>query len=429
MTVPKLRFKEFDGGWTKSTIQFFMDNNFILDQMDGNHGELYPKSEEFSATGVPYISATDFSFGDVNFATCKRLPIERAKLFKKGIAKNGDVLFAHNATVGPVAILKTDLDFVILSTTATYYRCEATYLNNHYLKNYFESDFFVQQYFGIMSQSTRNQVPITTQRKLNIAVPNIQEQTKIASFLSAVDEKISQLTQKHELLSQYKQGMMQKLFSQQLRFKADDGSEFGEWEEVKFSGIFNFHQTNSYSRALLAEYGEIMNIHYDDIHTKFSMLFDVNKESVPFLNDEVDTSKIAKEQFLKVGDLVIADASEDYKDIGKSIEVISLNNQKVVAGLHTYIARPVKPFALGFCGYMMQTFPVREQIKKLATGISVLGISKTNLGKVELKVPSLEEQTKIANFLSAIDQKIEVVVQQIEQAKTWKKGLLQQMFV
>ena len=78
---------------------------------------------------------------------------------------------------------------------------------------------------------------------------------------------------------------------------------------------------------------------------------------------------------------------------------------------------------------MMQTFPVREQIKKLATGISVLGISKTNLGKVELKVPSLEEQTKIANFLSAIDQKIEVVVQQIEQAKTWKKGLLQQMFV
>lgn len=264
---------------------------------------------------------------------------------------------------------------------------------------------------------------------VSLMIPAKAEQTKIASFLSAVDEKISQLTQKHELLSQYKQGMMQKLFSQQLRFKADDGSEFGEWEEVKFSDIFNFHQTNSYSRALLAEHGEIMNIHYGDIHTKFSMLFDVNKESVPFLNDEVDTSKIAKQQFLNVGDLVIADASEDYKDIGKSIEVISLNNQKVVAGLHTYIARPVKPFALGFCGYMMQTFPVREQIKKLATGISVLGISKSNLGKVELSIPCLEEQTKIANFLSSIDQKIEVVAQQIEQAKQWKKGLLQNMFI
>jgi len=306
-----------------------------------------------------------------------------------------------------------------------------------WVTNFFDNEpkyvFYFLQKFDVSRFASGSGVPTLNRNDVHAQLitisPERREQTKIASFLSAVDEKISQLTQKHQLLSQYKQGMMQKLFSQQLRFKADDGSEFGEWEEVKFSGIFNFHQTNSYSRALLAEYGEIMNIHYGDIHTKFSMLFDVNKESVPFLNDEVDTSKIAKEQFLKVGDLVIADASEDYKDIGKSIEVISLNNQKVVAGLHTYIARPVKPFALGFCGYMMQTFPVREQIKKLATGISVLGISKTNLGKVELKVPSLEEQTKIANFLSAIDQKIEVVVQQIEQAKTWKKGLLQQMFV
>jgi type I restriction enzyme S subunit len=67
--------------------------------------------------------------------------------------------------------------------------------------------------------------------------PSKEEQTKIASFLSAVDQKISQLSQKHELLSQYKQGMMQKLFSQQIRFKADDGSDFGEWEYLKFKDV------------------------------------------------------------------------------------------------------------------------------------------------------------------------------------------------
>ena len=291
------------------------------------------------------------------------------------------------------------------------------------------ADKFQQSAISVVNQSTIMDLQLGDIKKINLGIPVIQEQTKIASFLSTVDEKINQLNQKHRLICQYKQGMMQKLFSQQLRFKADDGSEFGEWSKSKFSEEFVFHNTNSYSRALLNGEGEIMNIHYGDIHTKFSMLFDVAKENIPFLNHEIDISKLKEDQFLKIGDLVIADASEDYKDIGKAIEVINLDHQKVVAGLHTYIARPISPFALGFCGYLMQTFKVREQIKKLATGISVLGISKTNMAKVELNLPCLEEQTKIANFLSAIDQKIEVVAQQIEQAKTWKKGLLQQMFV
>ncbi|MFG4471522.1 restriction endonuclease subunit S, partial [Acinetobacter baumannii] len=302
-------------------------------------------------------------------------------------------------------------------------------LNRDFLIQFSNTSKFRLHMQSIMVGSTQVHIRNQDYFSTELYTPSLLEQTKIASFLSTVDEKISQLTQKHELLSQYKQGMMQKLFSQQIRFKADDGSEFGEWKKVKFSDKFKFHQTNSYSRALLSEQGEIMNIHYGDIHTKFSTLFDISKEVVPFLSSEVNTNKFAEDQFLQVGDLVIADASEDYKDIGKALEIIHLNNQKVVAGLHTYIARPVQPFALGFCGYLMQTFEVREQIKKLATGISVLGISKTNIGKVEIKVPCLEEQTKIANFLSAIDQKIEVVAQQIEQAKQWKKGLLQQMFV
>ena len=398
MTVPKLRFKEFDGGWTKSTIQFFMDNNFILDQMDGNHGELYPKSEEFSATGVPYISATDFSFGDVNFATCKRLPIERAKLFKKGIAKNGDVLFAHNATVGPVAILKTDLDFVILSTTATYYRCEATYLNNHYLKNYFESDFFVQQYFGIMSQSTRNQVPITTQRKLNIAVPNIQEQTKIASFLSAVDEKISQLTQKHELLSQYKQGMMQKLFSQQLRFKADDGSEFGEWENSYIGNECKITTGNK----------DTQNKVDDGLYPFF-----VRSQTV----EKINSYSMDCEAILTSGDGV---------GVGKNYHYM---NGKFDFHQRVYCLYEFSERLIGRYLYIYFSNYFYDRVKRLSAKNSVDSVRMDMISKMEIKLPCLEEQTKIANFLSAIDQKIEVVAQQIEQAKTWKTGLLQQIFV
>ena len=418
--VPKLRFKNFSQALINGPFEQYIKSSKYGPRFDANDYDLNGNVKTIRGTDVA-LDAT-IKYEQVPIANLPQKLIDEHQL------QEGDILMITTADCGLSAVFeKQEIPFIASAYAVRIVLKNS--LDSLWVKYYLQTQHIVNEVNKYVRKGTLSNLPLSDISKFSFTVPALEEQTKIATFLSAVDEKISQLTQKHELLSQYKQGMMQKLFSQQTRFKADDGSEFGEWEEVKFSGIFNFHQTNSYSRALLAEYGEIMNIHYGDIHTKFSMLFDVNKESVPFLNDEVDTSKIAKEQFLKVGDLVIADASEDYKDIGKSIEVISLNNQKVVAGLHTYIARPVKPFALGFCGYMMQTFPVREQIKKLATGISVLGISKTNLGKVELKVPSLEEQTKIANFLSAIDQKIEVVVQQIEQAKTWKKGLLQQMFV
>ncbi|EPD7841793.1 restriction endonuclease subunit S, partial [Escherichia coli] len=235
--VPKLRFAEFSGSWIKDKISSFIKDGFIIGHLDGNHGALYPRSEEFSQNGVPYISATDFSSGEVDFNSCKYLPISRANQFKKGIAKSGDVLFAHNATVGPVSLLNTNHDFVILSTTATYFRCDTNKLNNVFLKNSLEGEHFVKQYSSIMSQSTRNQVPITAQRDLIISVPNIREQNKIAYFLSAVDDKITLLKKQYDLLCHYKKSMMQKIFSQELRFKDDNGDEFPEWEEVELKKI------------------------------------------------------------------------------------------------------------------------------------------------------------------------------------------------
>ncbi|MFD1438378.1 hypothetical protein HLH14_13355 [Acinetobacter sp. ANC 4282] len=128
------------------------------------------------------------------------------------MAKDGDVLFAHNATVGPVAILKTSFEFVILSTTATYYRCNSNKLINTYLKNILASDYFKKQYTGIMSQSTRNQVPITTQRKLKLVLPCLEEQTKIANFLSAVDQKIEVVVQQIEQAKTWKKSLLQQMF-------------------------------------------------------------------------------------------------------------------------------------------------------------------------------------------------------------------------
>ena len=421
MASPKLRFKEFDEDWSDSK----------LGQLIGISSASRVFKEQWQTSGVPFFRTSDvvsISKNKENEKAYISLELFEELSKKSGKIQKGDLLVTGGGTIGIPYLVKNDEPLYFKDADLLWMKSSGI-IDGSFLYNFFISPKFREYLKSISHTGTISHFTIEQAKVTPFQYPSKEEQTKIATFLSAVDEKISQLSQKLHLLGQYKQGMMQKLFSQQIRFKADDGSEFGEWGKVKFSESFVFHNTNSYSRALLSEVGEVMNIHYGDIHTKFSMLFDVSKEIVPFLNDQIDSTKIAENQFLKEGDLVIADASEDYKDIGKAIEVVHLNNQKVVAGLHTYIARPVQPFALGFCGYLMQTFEVREQIKKLATGTSVLGISKTNIGKVEIKLPSLEEQTKIANFLSSIDQKIEVVAQQIEQAKLWKKGLLQQMFV
>lgn len=213
-TVPKFRFKEFEdsGEWVEKSIQQLLDEGIITSHLDGNHGSLYPRADEFSREGVPYITANDFIAGVVDFSKCKRLPISKAKQFKKGVAKSGDILFAHNATVGPVAKLITNLPFVVLSTTATYFRCDNVKLINDYMKYALTSTLFVKQYIKVMSQSTRNQVPITTQRKFFIYIPNPNEQKKIASCLSSIDDLINAQTQKIELLKQHKKGLLQGLF-------------------------------------------------------------------------------------------------------------------------------------------------------------------------------------------------------------------------
>lgn len=205
--------------WEVIQIQTLLDNKRITSHLDGNHGGLYPKAEEFIDKGVPYIGANNFVNGKVDFDKCKHLSIERALKFRKGVAKNGDVLFAHNATVGPVAFLQTDLDFVILSTTATYFRLDNITINSKYWLYFISSPSFKNQYEKVMGQSTRNQVPITMQRSFLAILPDYSEQEKIANIISSVDEKLDVLLEKKTNYQELKQGLMQQLLTGKIRVK------------------------------------------------------------------------------------------------------------------------------------------------------------------------------------------------------------------
>ena len=191
----KARFVEMFGdtvenpkGYRVDTLQTLIDAGDITYHLDGNHGGDYPKSEEFVADGIPYIGANCISNGKIDFTLAKYLTEERAGQLRKGIAQNDDVLFAHNATVGPTVVLHTEEPKVILSTSLTAYRCNKNSIMPEYLATYMKSDSFVMQYSSEMKQTTRNQVPITAQKKYRFLVPPIDEQKTFSDFVHQVDK-------------------------------------------------------------------------------------------------------------------------------------------------------------------------------------------------------------------------------------------------
>ncbi|MDX8236751.1 restriction endonuclease subunit S [Acinetobacter pittii] len=209
-------------------------------------------------------------------------------------------------------------------------------------------------------------------------------------------------------------------------FKKDVG-----WKVRPFNSLFTFKTTNSFSREFLNyKSGNIKNIHYGDIHTKFSTLFDIELEEVPYVNEDVNLDKISADNYCQVGDVIFADASEDLKDVGKHIEIINLNNEKVISGTHTLLARKIdNSLITGFSSYLFSSRYLRQQIQKESQGTKVLGISAGRLSGIKIYLPnSADEQRKIADFLSSLDKLIESVSFQLKLYKEHRTGLLQQLF-
>ena len=375
---PKLRFKEFDDDWSpyvlKDFVSFRKGKGISKADISENginecirYGELY----------TTYGQVIDHIHSKTNVSKSECI-----------LSKAGDVIIpASGETQIDIATASCVLhDDIILSGDLNILSHEE---NGSWLAYYLSS----AKKLEIAQLAQGNSVVhlYSSQLKdLKINKPSKEEQTKIASFLSAVDEKISQLTKKHELLSQYKQGMMQKLFSQQIRFKADDGSEFGEWDQLKFK--------------------DVIKIKYGKDHKK------LDDGDIPVLG----TGGVMRyvDSYLYEGESILIGR----KGTIDKPRFISGKFWTVDTLFYTEIGEKILPkFAF------QQLLLVNWLNLNEATGVPSL--NTTSIGNIELKVPCLAEQTKIANVLSAIDQKIEVVSKQIEQAKQWKKGLLQQMFI
>jgi type I restriction enzyme S subunit len=195
--------------------------------------------------------------------------------------------------------------------------------------------------------------------------------------------------------------------------------------------LYSFMGNNAFSRDKLNyEGGSVKNIHYGDIHTKFSALFDVGKESVPYINATERLPPFDSEDYCAEGDLILADASEDMNDVGKSIEIVRLNGERLLSGQHTILARRNDDrLIVGFGGHLFRSKRIRSQIQKEAQGTKVYAISATRLANVEVAFPGdSKEQQKIADCLTSLDDVIAAQGRKVEALKVHKKGLMQQFF-
>jgi type I restriction enzyme S subunit len=203
--------------WEVVQIGDALERSIIIEQQDGNHGSDYPSKNEFVDEGIPYLSAEMLSEGEVNFSQAKYLTEERANQLRIGFAKDGDVVLAHNATVGPAGLLETTRDFVIIGTSLTYYRCNSDKLHSHYLTYFFQSGTFQKQLKDVMRQSTRNQVPITRQRNLHLILPPIKKQRDISNQIATIKQTLQTEHQYHRRLQRVKRGLTQDLLSGTVR--------------------------------------------------------------------------------------------------------------------------------------------------------------------------------------------------------------------
>ena len=215
---------------TTATIESLLESGAITTHKDGNFGALYPKANEFGSEGVPFLTAKSLRDGKIDIDNAPRLVDERADKLRFGFIEPGDVLLSHNATIGRVAIVPNFTGRLLVGTSLTYFRVNPQKLSARYLAAYFAGRDFQNQLASVMSFTTRNQVPITLQRRLSVVVPPLQEQETIAGMLGALDDKIELNRRMNETLEALAQSLFKSWFVDATQSALPKG-----WREVPFT--------------------------------------------------------------------------------------------------------------------------------------------------------------------------------------------------
>ncbi|WP_172570955.1 restriction endonuclease subunit S [Vibrio fluvialis] len=418
MNVPKLRFSEFDSMLGLSYFGELVN--------DITYGPRFSAEDYCSDGNVRTIRGTDMGAnGEIKYHQVPTAQLD-GKTVNRHELKDGDLVMITTADCGITSVYREQPIKHICSAYAVKINLNEN-ADSTYFKYFYQTSKAQYEVSRFIRKATVSNLPGSDINRIRHYPPSLQEQQKIASFLSKVDEKITLLSEKKDKLTEYKKGVMQQLFNGKweeqdgqlnfipptLRFKADDGSEFPEWEEKTLGDINSITGGGTPSTADESLWGgDIQWFTPTELKTKY---VSVSKRTITDKGLSNSSAKI-----LPKGTVLFSSRA--------TVGDVSIAQQECTTnqGFQSFNGKPKKANN-EFTYYWISSH--KNEFLRRASGSTFLEISKSEIAKVSICLPSFDEQLKIANFLSAIDQKIDLANSELEKAKEWKRGLLQQMFV
>ena len=257
-------------------------------------------------------------------------------------------------------------------------------------------------------------------KKLNFYLPtNMAEQKKIGDFFSKLDQQIELEEKKLELLEQQKRGYMQKIFSQEVRFKDDNGNSYPEWESAPLFDIFSATKGKSLSKDKISDDGKYECILYGEIYTTYAEKI----ESI------VSRTNYYEGILSQKNDLIFPNSTTTNAWDLATFSSLQRNNVLIGGDISILRTKRSDISSLFYAYYLTNYLKLRKDIAKYAQGITIVHLSFNNFCKIKVQIPSLEEQNSITDFIDSLNQQQKLITNKIKLLKERKKGFLQKMFV
>ncbi len=410
MRMPKLRFAGFNDPWSETSLgkisSFITSGSRDWAQYYSDRGDKFIRMTNLVRDGIT------LNLSDLKFV---RLP-ENSNEGKRTALQHHDILISITAELGKLGWVPDDLGTAYINQHTALVRPDLSITSSKFIANLLST----KKYNTILNQhndaGAKSALNLGTIKQFSFYAPNKNEQTKIADFLSSIDKKITLVNKQHGLLCQYKKSMMQKIFSQELRFKDDNGTLFPKWSilQLKDVAIRVTRKNKENNNTILTISGR-----------------DGLVDQMTYFNKQIASKNVTGYYLIKKGEFAYNKSYSQGYPMG-AIKMLSNYEKGVVSTLYICFKLNDEQSCDFYQHYFesgLQNRAIEKVAQEGARNHGLLNIGVNDFFDIELQVPGLAEQNKIAHFLSAIEDKIAIKREELDILKNWKQGLLQQMFV